>query len=57
MREQYNHCEMVKETDPRVLHTELYIDRSINQSINQSGSMTAETRIACILQIATLQTN
>ena len=47
MREQYNPCEMVKETEPHVLHTERSIDRSIhqsiNQSINQSGSMTAET--------------
>jgi len=52
MRKQYNHCEMVKETE-HVLHTE----RSIHQSVNQSGSMTAETLTVCILQIATLQTN
>jgi hypothetical protein len=35
MREQYNHWEMVKETEPHVLHTERPIDQSINQSINQ----------------------
>ena len=39
MREQYSHCEMVKETEPHALHTE----RSVDQSISQSESKTAET--------------